>query len=127
MTPEEINEFLGREVMGWRLRRSKNPRYDWWVDDAGYHQGLARNWHPSQTYFGLQDCFRLIEKLIADGFSGFNLKYIACVEGFTWAASIKSPANQQKGIKEFFGGAGKTGRKSAVAFQPNLNSNVPRH
>lgn len=112
MTPKEINEFLGREVMGWTLRRSKNPRYDWWVDGDGRHCGLARNWNPAGHFFGndIEDCFRIIYKLAIDGFTHFKLEQISCVGGFTWAASIEGWSFPPPGIgvKGFYVGAGKT-------------------
>ena len=121
MTRKEIDEFIGREVMGWTLRRSKNPKYDWWVDGNGSHGGLARNWKPSQHYFGLCDCFRVIDKLAADGFTHFKLEHISCVGGFTWAASINGwisgpPGIGVKEVKKFFGGAGKTAEESICSM-----------
>lgn len=111
LTPKEINEFLGREVMGWILRRSKNPRYDWWVDGDGRHCGLARNWDPAGHGFGsgIEDCFRIIYKLTIGGFTGFQLAQANCIGGFTWAASIKGWSYQQNGVgvKKFYRGAGK--------------------
>ena len=112
MSPKEINEFLGRKVMGWTLRRSKNPRYDWYVDANGRHNGLVRNWNPSGHCYGsgIEDCFRIINKLTIDGFVKFQLVQVNCVGGFTWAASIIGWRYQQRGVgvRDIFGGAGKT-------------------
>lgn len=118
MTPKKINELLGQKIMGWTLRRSKNPYYDWWVDAYGHHAGLARNFNPIGHCYGngVEDCIRIINKLITDGFRNFTLKQVYCVEGFTWAASIKGRVDQLTNMRMFYGGAGETMEKAICSM-----------
>lgn len=115
MTPKQINELIGQEVMGWTLRRSKNPRYDWYVDANGHHAGLVRNFNPTGYCYGngIADCMSAVDKLIEMGYRSFRLIQVWDGGGFDWSAEIQGLWDEEMSKYHHCGGAGAT-REEAI-------------